>query len=373
MPDELVELRLGQADGSGSDAAGELIDILDRMLELVSDVAVSNEHLKTTPELRSQIGEFRKALCGHPTPEPASLETMAGDCLSACEDFFSRAREHTLNREIEFIEIIDVLRETVRKLAGESEEFNQSLIGSSERFEMLLEIEDLQALKQRIRVEVQDLNRVVEEKHKTDQESYSNLSGRIETLQNRLERAEEDAMLDPLTQVANRGSFDRTIKDWVETYGGAANRFTLGMVDLDDFKQINDQFGHQVGDRVLLGAAQLFGKSVRSGDVVARYGGEEFAVLLRNCDIESAEERFKRLVSEIASTQYEYVLGETTGQIRFTISCGAAEFIEGETVEDVIRRADEALYEAKKTGKNRVVAKKPSRLRGLFKGRRSAA
>ena len=133
MPDELVELRLGQSGGGGSDATGELIDILDRILELVSDVAVSNEHLKTTPEFRSQLGDFRKALCAHPTPEPASLEAMAGACITACEDFFSRAREHTLNREIEFIEIIDVFRETVRKLAGASEQFNQSLIGSSER------------------------------------------------------------------------------------------------------------------------------------------------------------------------------------------------------------------------------------------------
>ena len=373
MQDELVELKLGQAGRDGSETVGELIDIVDRLLELVCDVAVSNEHLKTTPELRSKLGEFRKVLCERPTLEPASLESMASACIAACEDFFSRAREHTLNREIEFIEIIDVLRETVRKLAGESDQFNQSLIGCSARFEMLLQIEDLQVLKQRISVEVQDLNRIVEEKHQTDRESYSKLSGRIESLQNRLERAEEDAMLDPLTQVANRGSFDRTIKDWVESYGGAGGRFTLGMIDLDDFKQVNDQFGHQVGDRVLLGAAQLLGKSIRPGDMVARYGGEEFAVLLRSCGIENAEERFKLLVSEIASTQYEYVLGETSGQIRFTISCGAAEFVEGETVEEVIRRADEALYEAKKTGKNRVVAKKPSRLRGLFKGRRSAA
>jgi len=361
--DELVELKLGKGGGE-SNAAGELIDILDRLLELISDVAISNEHLKTTPEFRTLLGDFRKALCGRSTQTPTSLEAMADACISACEDFFSRAREHTLNREIEFIEIIGVLRETVRKLAGQSQHFNESLIGSSKRFQMLLDIEDLQVLKQQIKVEVQDLNRVVDEKQKSDSESYSKLSGRIETLQNRLERAEDDAMLDPMTQIPNRGSFDRAIKDWVESYGGAANYFTLGMVDLDDFKQVNDQFGHQVGDRVILGAAQLFGKSIRSGDMVARYGGEEFAILLRNCGIDDAE---------VAATQHEYALGETTGEIRFTISCGAAEYLEGETVEEIIRRADEALYEAKKTGKNRVVVKKPSRLRGLFKGRRSAA
>ena len=128
MLDELVELKLGNGDGDGSEVSGELIDILDRLLELISDVAVSNEHLKTTPEFRTLLGDFRKALCGRPTPTPASLETMADACSSACEYLFSRAREHTLNREIEFIEIIDVLRVTVRKLAGESEHFNESLV-----------------------------------------------------------------------------------------------------------------------------------------------------------------------------------------------------------------------------------------------------
>ncbi len=372
MSDELVELKIDQAKSGGLDAVGDVTDILDRLVELLSDVAVGNEHLKTTPEFRSQLTKFRKALCERPTPEYAALEAMADACIRACEDFFSRAREHSLNREIEFIEIIDVLRETVRKLAGQSEEFNRSLLGSSERFESLLEITDLQVLRERIRAEAHGLNQLVEEKQKTDQESYSKLSGRVETLQRRLERAEEDSLLDPLTQVANRGSFDRTIKDWVEKSESAGAQFTLVMADLDDFKQINDQFGHQVGDRVLLGAAQLLGKSIRSGDMVARYGGEEFAILLRNLGIELAEERFKEVVKEVASTKYEYKAGEATGHIRFTVSCGMAEFVEGEKVEDIIGRADEALYEAKKAGKNRVVAKQKSRRRGLF-GRRSAA
>ena len=82
------------------------------------------------------------------------MEALADACISACTEFFSRAREHTLNREIEFIEIIDVLRETVRKLAGESEQFNQSLIGSSERFHNCMGIDDLQALREVLELQV---------------------------------------------------------------------------------------------------------------------------------------------------------------------------------------------------------------------------
>ena len=158
-----------------------------------------------------------------------------------------------------------------------------------------------------------------------------------------MERAEEEAVLDPLTQVANRGSFDRTIEQWVQLGEEVGQTFSLGMIDLDDFKQVNDQFGHQVGDRVLLGAAQMLSKFVRSGDMVARYGGEEFAVLLRNCGIERAEERFRQILSEIASTQYEYRDGNQKGYIHFTASCGVTEFGGSETSEELIQRSDNAL------------------------------
>ena len=373
MADELIELNIGRECLVGSDDVDQLLDIVDRLLALISDVATGNEHLKTTPEFRSQLVEFRKALCGQGSGEEISLQAMAETCLSTCEYFFSRAREHALNREIEFIEIIDVLRETVRNLTGLTMEFNQTLVGSSERFHQLLEIDDLQVLKQRITTEAKDLSRIVEEKQKSDQETYSKLSSKIETLQRRLERAEEEAVLDPLTQVANRCSFDCTIEQWVQLGEEVGQTFSLGMIDLDDFKQVNDQFGHQVGDRVLLGAAQMLSKFVRSGDMVARYGGEEFAVLLRNCGIERAEERFRQILSEIASTQYEYRDGKQKGYIHFTASCGVAEFGGSETSEELIQRSDNALYEAKKRGKNCVVLMKKSRLRGLFRSRRSSS
>ncbi len=368
MGDSLVELKLG-GDARPSEGADELLlGLIDRMLSLISDVAVGNEHLKTTPEFREQLNGFRKAVCRRDFDGDSSLGETADVCLKACENFFSHAREHALNREIEFIEIIDVLRETVRKLAGQSEEFGRSMIGSSERLRSLLEIDDIQSLKERIRVETDDLSRIVAEKQTADRESYSHLLSRVENLQSQLERAEEEATMDPLTQVANRGSFDKAIEGWVES----DDKFSLAMVDLDDFKKINDTYGHPVGDRVLLGAAQALGKSIRSGDMVARYGGEEFVVLLRNCDLVMAEARLSQILEDLANTRYEYGSGPEKCHIQFTASCGLAVFDSGESVDDIVQRSDQALYEAKKRGKNRVVVKKKSLLKGLF-GRRSAA
>ena len=267
-----------------------------------------------------------------------------------------------------------MLRETVRTLAGNSAEFNDSLIASSRRFQCLLEINDIQILKEQIKVEAQDLNRIVEEQRESDLESHSHLSAKIETLQTRLARAEEDALIDPLTQVANRGCFDDSIQKWIQRHRSTGTGFDLAMLDLDDFKKINDTMGHQVGDHVLLGAAQILKKCVRSEDLVARYGGEEFAILLDGIPLDQAESKFSRLLAEIVSTRYELRSGDPGGFVRFTTSCGLAAFTGSETVEQLLQGADQALYDAKKGGKNRVVVKqKKSILKGLFGKKRSAA
>ena len=373
MSDELVELNLTDGKPSSRNLSNELLDVIDRLLALISDIAVGNESLKMTPEFRAELTQFRRLITELDPNSGQSIQVLAESCLASCEKFFSHAREHALNREIEFIEIIDVLRETVRTLSGRSDQFSQSLIRSSRRFNQLLEINDIRVLKEQIVVEARDLNELVEEQRKSDQESYSHLSSKIETLQERLARAEEDALIDPLTQVANRGSFDESIQKWVRQHRSANTGFILVMLDLDDFKKINDTMGHQVGDRVLLSAAQTLKKCVRSEDIVARYGGEEFVILMSNITLEQAEAKFSGLLTEIASTHYELRSGDPQGFVRFTASCGLAEFTGSQTVEQLIRSADEALYDAKKMGKNRVVVKRKSMLKGLFGKNRPVA
>jgi len=122
--------------------------------------------------------------------------------------------------------------------------------------------------------------------------------------------------------------------------------------------------GHQVGDRVLLCAAQWFGNSVRSSDFIARYGGEEFVILLDDTELSQAEPKFSELLGKIAGSNYFYKQDEKSEEQRvvaFTSSCGLAEFTVDESAEDLLRRADEALYVAKRTGKNRVVIAKKTK------------
>ena len=121
----------------------------------------------------------------------------------------------------------------------------------------------------------------------------------------------------------------------------------LALADIDNFKMINDAHGHPIGDRVLVGAAQILSGSLPARRLVARYGGEEFAILLAGMKLAGAETRIGDLLKTIAAHRFEYELGS----LQFTLSCGMAEFVKGDTADALIARADDALYEAKRKGK----------------------
>jgi diguanylate cyclase len=253
------------------------------------------------------------------------------------------------------------MRVALAKLAGDANAFNVRLIGTSERISRLTEIEDIRELKKRITQEVNDLNRVVKEKQKQDEMQYAKLSRRIEVLQANLTQSKQEASLDPLTRISNRRSFDDALDRWVGAHKENKKSFALALLDIDNFKTINDTHGHQVGDRVLYCAAQWLAKYVRSTDVLARYGGEEFVVMLADVTLPQAEAKFTELLANMSGCNYAYKKDNEECSVVFTASCGLAEFKIEETGEDLVRRADEALYVAKRTGKNRVVLAKSER------------
>jgi two-component system cell cycle response regulator len=123
------------------------------------------------------------------------------------------------------------------------------------------------------------------------------------------------------------------------------------MVDIDHFKQINDRYGHDVGDAAIRGVAQL---AAGESALVGRLGGEEFAMLLESADLAQATELAERLRVKVTNLKIE----TAQGPISLTCSLGASEWEPGDTIDNLLRRADVALYAAKATGRNRVVADK---------------
>lgn len=187
-------------------------------------------------------------------------------------------------------------------------------------------------------------------------EANEALNTRLEEIQMLQERLKEEVIRDPLTNLYNRRFLEETLKREIARVDRTTGRMCLAMIDLDHFKEVNDKFGHQVGDQVLKALADLITVQTRLGDVACRYGGEEFIVILPDAPLESAVERIESWRKMFGEIQFP----TTPEPIRVTFSAGIASYPEhGLTGKELITAADEAMYAAKMAGRNRVmVAKK---------------
>lgn len=191
------------------------------------------------------------------------------------------------------------------------------------------------------------------EKFEQKEKEILELKAEIERLKKELfekerliERLKQDLIHDDLTQLFTRKFFQEFLKKELEKREPEKN--CLLFCDIDDFKKINDNFGHQKGDEVLKRVAKIFQESTRSEDLVARWGGEEFAIFLRGCyeqrgvlKAKFLKEKIKRFLSE----EFGFLV---------TLSFGVKEIEKGESLEDLMRIVDSLMYESKKKGKDTV-------------------
>lgn len=161
-------------------------------------------------------------------------------------------------------------------------------------------------------------------------------------------RIELLSITDPLTKLFNRHKFNEVFENMVlRRHWDKNHTFGLIIADVDHFKRVNDTYGHQSGDRVLIEVAQAFSQTIRTGDILARWGGEEFVCLLPDVDQEKAFYVAEKLRSAVEQLDLPDIG-------RITSSFGVTVFIPGDTQESVMHRADQGLYRAKENGRNRV-------------------
>jgi diguanylate cyclase len=176
---------------------------------------------------------------------------------------------------------------------------------------------------------------------------------RINELHEELARTEKDASCDALTGLANRRAFEAALMRDAAQADKDGTALALLLLDIDHFKTFNDLHGHIMGDKLLRLVSQLLTRQIKGRDTAARYGGEEFAVILMQADLPAALKVAEQIRAMLSKAP---LLNRATAQTLGIITCsiGVAEYRPGEQLTDLIDRADRALYEAKRTGRNRV-------------------
>lgn len=168
----------------------------------------------------------------------------------------------------------------------------------------------------------------------------------INKMKNRVQELNKDIYIDPLTKAYNRRFFNEKLSDIIS---GCAN-FGFIVADLDHFKDVNDDFGHMKGDEVLVQLTQIFEENIRETDFLIRWGGEEFCIFVSSSKDKTLKIIAEKLRKEVAESDFD--IGRT-----LTCSFGTSQSKECDSIEDVFKRADDALFEAKETGRNKVVSK----------------
>ena len=353
--DSLIALKIGQA--TPETVALALRPVLDRALAVIAEVLEAVDNDAQRAHLGAQLRALRIAL-SNPS-DPGTIAPLTRSCFDVCEHALHALHSQHQERRAELRRLVTLVRDTVTQLAGDGHSMSTDISDAAVRFNSLLRINDVQLLKQRLMAEVGGLQRLAAARRQQWQRTAEEFEARIVALEEQLVAVRQEASLDPLTGIANRRQFEGTLR---EAIAGGERELIVAVLDLDDFKAVNDTGGHAAGDTVLQTVAQTLKGSVRKGDLVARIGGDEFALLGVGVTLHAVEPRIRSIVSTLAAV--------STGipePARISVSCGLAEYCAGDTLESLTRRADQALYEAKRRGKNRVVSKSPPFIRDLLR------
>jgi diguanylate cyclase len=196
---------------------------------------------------------------------------------------------------------------------------------------------------------VHDLVSHTQERLRDGRERASELESRVRTLEDELRRLSDEVSTDVLTQVANRRGLMQAFEIEAARQDRQGDDLSIGLLDIDNFKKLNDSLGHAAGDEALRSLAAHVQAQLRPVDVVARFGGEEFVVLLPGTPVEEGQQTLTRLQRSLSSSLFMH----DGREVFVTFSAGVTKWRPGEPLEAALERADEALYEAKRTGKNR--------------------
>ncbi|AWK86644.1 GGDEF domain-containing protein [Azospirillum thermophilum] len=294
--------------------------------DLIRAIDLAGRDGKTPPQ--SLLDEFYKRFFTFDAEVQAIRET-------------SEKARHALSRVLEQIGSVET----------ETDRYGHTLTGFRGELDQPLTVGELRAMVAAIAAETA----AIVERQARLQAHLQESSQQLAEIRVSLDTARREALTDGLTGIANRKAFDQALEDAIAEAGRESLPLSLLMIDIDHFKSFNDTHGHLIGDHVLKLVGRMLMECIKGRDTAARFGGEEFAIVLPRTPLASAMTVAEQVRSCVGARQIvNKARNANYGTI--SLSVGVAEYRPGEDAGSLIRRADQALYVAKRSGRNRVCA-----------------
>ncbi|HMW70176.1 MAG TPA: diguanylate cyclase [Cellvibrionaceae bacterium] len=286
-----------------------------------------------------------------------------GEALEELRDLYAQASSSLDSELTDYLERVnDDLAQICQQLGAVLAVSNQSTALAEPLSQLAQSVKnatDLESLKREVSAQISGIHSALNQLANPWQEELPKLLERLQLMERQsqhtqklLERERLRATFDSLTELPNREAFNQRIKLEWQRYKRYGQGLTLAICDIDHFKRFNDQFGHQVGDRVLKLVSKALAKRLREVDFVARYGGEEFVVILPQTPLPNALKTLDKIRAAIASLAFRF----RDEPVQISLSFGLAFSLDAETANQLFARADEALYAAKNAGRNCCIA-----------------
>lgn len=309
--------------------------------------------------------------------EPLTVERLSPMLVSLTEmvaqriQRIERAREEAEALLAQMVTQLDEISRFVadhhqnqHQARASSDSLNAQLTGEFKAISDSVEAgSDLQQIRSQVRQRLDTIGRHLQEFRQREEQRAEAMHARNEQMQKRVAELEAEAqklqtqlhaeqqvsLLDGLTKLPNRLAYDKRMEEEMQRSKRFGQAVCVAVWDVDHFKKVNDTYGHRAGDRVLCNVADYLKSHARSTDFIARYGGEEFVMILVGTQIDNAMALLEKIRVSIAKLGFHY-----RGQpVPITISCGVSELKQNDSADSVFERADKALYQAKKQGRNR--------------------
>ena len=342
--------------------------------ELASELLTLANEITFEDDVAKEVNDIKTTLAQ--SPEINVLLDSAIAIIQVIANSIARERQSAQGFLVSLNQTLEELHASIVSTTNSTKHMSEELSGVNKQIEAKIKLLNEQTqtatsitdLKELVDGELKLLSQDLVKREQLEQEdkkallqSFEQISARISVLETkvnkykkRLSEQQFKSLLDGLTKLPNRAAFDDRFSQEFHMFEQHGGDITLVVIDVDYFKSINDQYGHSAGDKTLQVIARALKKAVRKADFIARYGGEEFVLIMSGVSTSHAKAPLEKVRNTIKAIPFKF----KNKQVQITVSLGATQFKKGDTPLTAFDRADEALYEAKNKGRDRLCIRK---------------